>query len=237
MIFVAKRTITAVEYFALRENALGERIRFFREETGKLNSKEDYSTRAISKRLGVTAQSITAIERGESKNPSFQLVHGLSRELHVPIEAFTDEFYQGDIHLFEIGVVDENVELEDTRAAGLDPALSTSFHFGCYVYQAFQDGRMRFLYSKETKNAVDYKAFVESLSRFVAEIEMHSYSGELLELDDTLASPIKHAASLFKASLEYPKAFPILSKDSWNQAFNDFLAASQQADKGEMKND
>lgn len=230
---MGKRSITAVEYFSLQGSSIGERIRFFREETGKLNTKEDYSTRAISKRLGVTAQSITAIERGESKNPSFQLVYGLSRELHVPIEAFTNEFYQGDIRLLEIGVVDE----KDTQAAKLDPALSTSFHFGCYIYQAFQDGRMRFVYSKETKNTVDYKAFVESLSRFVAEIEMHSYSGELFEMDDMLVSPIKHAASLFKASLEYPKAFPILNKDSWNQAFNDFLAASQQADKGEMKND
>lgn len=234
---MGKRSITAIEYFSLKGSSLGERIRFFREEAGKLTTKEDYSTRAISKRLGVTAQSITAIERGESKNPSFQLVHGLSRELHVPIEAFTDEFYQGDIHLFEIGVVDENIEYKATQAAKLDPALSTSFHFGCYVYQAFQDGRIRFVYSKETKNAVDYKAFVESLARFVGEIEIHSYSGELLEIDDTLASPIKHAASLFKASLDYPEAFPLLNKDAWNQAFNDFLTITRQADKGELKND
>lgn len=235
---MGRRSITAVEYFSLKGGSLGERIRFFREETGKLNTKEDYSTRAISKRLGVTAQSITAIERGESKNPSFQLVYGLSRELNVPIEAFTDEFYQGDIHLFDIGVDDGSVKYGATQAAKLDPTLSTSFHFGCYIYQAFQDGRMRFVYNKETKHAVNYKAFVESLSRFVGEIEMHSYSGELLEMDDTLTSPVKHAASLFKASLDYPEAFPLLNKDAWNQAFNDFLTVSrQQADKGEMKND
>lgn len=234
---MAKRTMTAIEYFFLKKSSLGERIRFFREETGKLSTKEDYSTRAISKRLGVTAQSITAIERGESKNPSFQLIHGLSRELLVPIEAFTDEFYQGDIHLFEIGIDDEAIERQGAQPKELDPALSANFHFGCFVYQAFQDGRMRFVYSKETKNAVGYRAFVESLSRFIAEIELHSYSGELLEMDNTLASPMQHAASLFKASLEYPESFPILKKDSWNQVFNDFVTVPHQVNKGEMKND
>ncbi|MGN7384095.1 helix-turn-helix domain-containing protein [Paenibacillus sp. SAFN-117] len=230
---MAKRTITAIEFFSLKKATLGERIRFFREETGKLSTKEDYSTRAISKRLGVTAQSITAIERGESKNPSFQLIYGLSRELHVPIEAFTDEFYQNDIRLFEIGIDDEDITCAGTKETEIDPALSANFHFGCYVYQAFQDGRMRFLYSKETKNAVDYKSFVESLARFIAEIEMHSYSGEILELDNILLPPIKHAASLFKASLEYTKDFPIFSKNSWNETLNDFLsAAAEQSYKG-----
>lgn len=226
---MSKRIITAIEYFNLRENTLGERIRFFREETGKLNTKEDYSTRALSKRLGVTAQSITAIERGDSKNPSFQLILGLANELHVPIAAFTDDFYTGDINLLEIGLPDEDeravLKTEDT---GLDPALSSNFHFGCYVYQVFKDGRMRIVYSSETKDAVDYRGFIESLSRFIAEIEIHSLNKEILDTNEIRISPLQNAIELFKACLEYPNAFPFILKEAWNRNLNEFVDMQKQ---------
>lgn len=234
---MGKRFITATEYLTLQKSTLGQRVRFFREETGKLSKEIDYSTRAVSNRLGVTPQSITAIERGESKNPSFQLIHGLSRELHVPIEALTDEYYQGDINLFEIGTIEEGEKLGDTTHDVLDPSLSSSFHLGCYVYQAFQDGRMRFVYSKETNNPVDYKAFIASLSRFISEIEMHSCKGDLMDVSSNSISPIVHAVSLFKAYLEHPGTFPLINKESWDQAFNEALTAFQQSAEGEREDD
>ncbi|UQZ84553.1 Helix-turn-helix domain protein [Paenibacillus konkukensis] len=218
-----KKTIDAKEFFQLKMSTLGERIRFFREKLGELDPKEDYSTRAIGKRIGVTSQSITAIERGESKNPSFQVILGLAKVLHVPIDTFTDDFYQGDIKLFEIGVHDGDQTAITAEYSELDPALSSDFYFGCYVYQVFQDGRMRFVYCKDTKNSVDYKSFIKSLSRFVAEIELHSLENDdILTSTENRFSSFHHAVSLFNACIEHPTMFPLIMKDEWIQYFNEF---------------
>ncbi|WP_310551790.1 helix-turn-helix domain-containing protein [Paenibacillus glufosinatiresistens] len=227
---MTKRLITPLEYHHLKENPLGGRIRFFREETGKLSQKEMFSTRAISKRIGVSAPSITAIERGESKNPSFQLVTGMARELNLPIEVFTDEFYGEELKLFEIGISDD-IKSTVTTQEQADPSLASNFQFGCYVYQLFHDGSMRFVYSKGATNPVDYAAFIESLSRFVTEIELHSIEGGILNASEYGLPPIQHAAALFRACIEHPDAFPLFPIKEWNQFYSDFLSKYEQKEE------
>jgi len=225
---MASRPITVSEFFRLKESSLGERLRFFREEVGKLNSKQDYSTKALGQRLGVTPQSITAIERGDSKNPSYQLIYGLAKELHVPLDVLNDDFYQHDIKLFSIGTSEEVEPPSANYTDELDPALASSFYLGCYVYQVFPDDRMRFIYNQETVNPVDYKTFIQCLSRFISEIELHSRSEDLLRQSDSQIAPLNQAVALFKASMEHPKAFPIFPKKLWDQHYDLFLEKHEQ---------
>lgn len=220
---MASRLITVSEYLKLKESSLGERIRFFREEISKLNTEQDFSTRALSKRMGMTAQSITAVERGDSRNPSYQLIYRLSKELNISLDYLSDEFYQGEIKLFTIGMPENNDSISARQSSEIDPSLDSNFHFGCYVYQVFRDGRMRFLYNKETKRTIDYQTFIVTLSRFIAEIELHSGNEDLLHLNNASISPLNHAIELFKASLNNPESFPFLPKKIWNQRYNEFL--------------
>ncbi|GGG07045.1 MULTISPECIES: helix-turn-helix domain-containing protein [Paenibacillus] len=230
---MASRPITTFEFLKLKESTLGERIRFFREEVGKLNAKSDYTTKAISERLGVTPQSITAVERGDSKNPSYQLVYGLTKELNISLDVLNDDFYRGEIKTFTIGCSELKPASQQSSSAERQSDLPSDFHFGCYIYQLFPNGRMRFIYNKDTVNTVDHKTFIDCLARFIAEVEMHSRSGDLF--DDAIAdhpSPLHHAIELFKASIEHPNVFPLFPIKDWNQLYNDFLSKyEQQEDK------
>lgn len=226
---MASRSITTFEFLKLKESTLGERIRFFREEVGKINTKSDYTTKAISERLGVTPQSITAVERGDSKNPSYQLVYGLIKDLNIPLDVLNDDFYMGEIMTFTIGCSESNPSSQQSSFTENKSDLQSDFHFGCYVYQLFPDGRMRFIYNNDTANIVDHKTFIDCLARFITEVEMHSRSGDLF--DDAIAerpSPLHHAIELFKASIEHPNAFPHFPIKEWNQVYNEFLSKHEQ---------
>ncbi|MNP63475.1 hypothetical protein D3C76_1588790 [compost metagenome] len=88
---------------------------------------------------------------------------------------------------------------------------------------------MRFIYNKDTSNTVDHKTFIDCLSRFIAEIELNSRSGNLF--DKAIAeypSPLHQAIDLFKASLEHPNAFPLIPKHDWNKHYNEFLSKYEQ---------
>lgn len=105
--------ITSIEFNILKNSSLGERIRLIRKKLMDEVGHEFYTTNSISKRTGIASQTITSIERGESKKPSFNVIHALSKELHVEIQVFTDEFYQAEEILFSIGPQNDVVDISD----------------------------------------------------------------------------------------------------------------------------
>lgn len=225
------RLLTEYEFFKLKSRSLGERLRFFREEVGKLHSKKEYTTKAMGQRLGITPQSITAIERGDTKNPSYQLIYKLTKDLNVPFEALSDEFYQGEVHLFPLGFSDDKPDPERDSPESSD---FSQFYFGCYVYQLFPDGKMRFVYNKDTVQPIDYKKFIESLSRFINEIEVLNQPDSILDQSSSPSIvPLQQATSLFKASIENPKAFPKIPQHEFNKLLKELITRYEEGE-GEL---
>lgn len=105
--------ITSVEFNILKNSSLGERIRLIRKKLMDEIDPDYYTTNSISKRTGIASQTITSIERGESKKPSFNVIHTLSKEFHVDIQVFTDEFYQTDEMLFSVGAQNDLVGIPE----------------------------------------------------------------------------------------------------------------------------
>ncbi|MEC1778326.1 helix-turn-helix transcriptional regulator [Schinkia azotoformans] len=108
--------IDSLDFSLLKEMDMGQRLKFFRQKNMQYDDANIYTTTAIAERLNITPQTISAIERGISKKPSFSLIHELTKEFGVPLEAVTDEFYQGKEKLFTIGkpqVVEIDIDFED----------------------------------------------------------------------------------------------------------------------------
>lgn len=101
-----RTSIDFFEFYQLKESTVGERIRLLRHKLLHEIDPERYTTKSISKRTGIAAQTITSIERGDSKKPSFVIVEALAKEFGVPIEVFTDKYYESGEKLFGLGDVD-----------------------------------------------------------------------------------------------------------------------------------
>lgn len=229
VIVVPARILQEYEFYKLKHCSLGERVKFFREQIGILYSKKDFTTKAISERIDVTPQSITAIERGDSKNPSYHLIHKLTNDLNIPFDSLTDEFYQNEVKLFQIGFLDNKSIVESVTNTNFSKS-----HFGCYVYQLFSDGKMRFVYNKESDQLIDSKKFIATLSRSITEIELLNQKEDMLkQTTSSEISPLQHAKNLIIASIESPHAFPKIPKDEWlkslDRLFNQYGNSEDEA--------
>ncbi|SFA83053.1 Helix-turn-helix [Lentibacillus halodurans] len=105
-------SITSIELNILKNSSLGERLRLIRRKLMDEIDPEIYTTNSISKRTGIASQTITSIERGESKKPSFNVIHTLAKEFNVSIQVFTDEYYNTNNNLFSIGPTDDVVDVD-----------------------------------------------------------------------------------------------------------------------------
>ncbi|WP_079710182.1 helix-turn-helix domain-containing protein [Paraliobacillus ryukyuensis] len=195
---MSNRQIDSVEFHLLKRSTLGERLKFFRNELKKLQPKVDFTTTAIAKRIEISPQSITAIERGESKKPSFHLINQLTNEYGVPLESITDEFYEGEEKLFNIGhpisvEVDFDIEDIDDIEIITEPEKS----LGILLYEKNEDN-IRLLFNEEIGDISNDLDFVQLLSRFIYEIELHKCEG----LSDLYQkqSPFERALNFFKVS-------------------------------------
>lgn len=86
--------IELADFEHLKNASLGERLLFFRQKMIQYNGADKYTIKAIAERLNITPQSISAIERGMSKNPSFLTVQKLAHEYDVTLDSLTDDFYK-----------------------------------------------------------------------------------------------------------------------------------------------
>lgn len=203
-IILSSRQINSLEFQLLAKSSLGERLKFFRMEVKKLEPDKDYTTTAIAERVGVTPQSISAIERGESKKPSFQLIHKLAREYGIPLEAVTNEFYEEE-NLLKIGhPIDVDIDLIDFEI--VDDSLPS---LGILVYQENSEDQIRYVLNEEIAHVNDLD-LVKLLSRFIYELELHKtensiHISELFRKE----SPFDKSLKLYRAVEEI---YPYISK-------------------------
>lgn len=200
-----RRTITPNEFEYLRTSELGERLKFFRKEIGKLHSSKSFTTTAMSERVGVSHQTIISIERGDSKKPAYQLIYKITQDLGIPFEALTDEFYQGEVRLIPIG--------EPTESSAIFTDEVPLSYFGSIVYQLFTDGMMRFIHDFQSSRPLDKEEFISTLGRIIGEFESYRNPDELFQQPH----PMVNAATLFNEMDKYPKAFPVFPRSAWNE--------------------
>ena len=114
-------SINSIEFNLLKNSSLGERIRFLRTKLMEDIDPVEYTTSAISVRTGIAAQTLTAIERGESKKPSFSVIHALAKDFNVPMDVLTDDYYEESERLFSIGAFTrEAIDLSDHDVDDID---------------------------------------------------------------------------------------------------------------------
>ncbi|CAH0121351.1 hypothetical protein PAE9249_03878 [Paenibacillus sp. CECT 9249] len=203
------RILTEYEFYNLKKSTLGERLRFFREEVRKLSPNKEFTTKAMGERLGITPQTITAIERGNSKNPSYYVIHKLTHDLQIPFDALTDEFYQSNFKSIPIG----NSE-KKTFGTHPNAQKSKASRLGTMIYQLFDDGQMRILHDIHTDHALEKNEFTSSLGRIISEID--TYKDEI----SRLSHPLVRAISLYLAPEQHPDQFPLVSRTSFVKEIN-----------------
>jgi transcriptional regulator with XRE-family HTH domain len=203
--------IDSYDFQFLKDSSLGERLRFFRQRMIQYHGS-DYTITALGSRLSVTPQSISAIERGDSKNPSFLLVHKLTREFRVPLESVTDDFYQGEEKLFPIGIPEvdddpifideEDFFLEDITVINDDDeeiADENYFDFdetsGLLLYRCYSKDSVEPLFHVDFKDCISDNDIQHLISRLL--LETTTVSKKPFDKSRAI-HPIQEAHSLMK---------------------------------------
>lgn len=216
-------TISSIEFNILKNSSLGERIRFLRT---KLMDEVDpvlYTTNAISNRTGIAAQTLTSIERGESKKPSFKVIHLLAKEFNVPMDVFTDEYYEGEEMLFSIGkpstkerelkddidLNDDYIELEEGDSilfkgaeyvVGKASVPSRRRNICIYVVEELYDGRDKALYEHEVSLKED--SLLQMLSQIIQAAELNVMNLSSSEWTKAIEkSPLKEANKIVSQNI------------------------------------
>lgn len=190
------RYIDSHDFYHLKDCSLGERLKFIRQFLMRYDDTKKYTVTAIAERLNITHQSISAIERGESKNPSFLVIQRLAQEYHVTLDALTDVFYEQGENLFYIGkpyemnldfefdeiyfndnqINKSNEHIEDTNDS-LDSYLSifnTESRTGILFYEIHDRDIIRPLYHRHLNSELNKNDTVELISRLIFDTEKYS---------------------------------------------------------------
>ncbi|MEN1966598.1 helix-turn-helix transcriptional regulator [Lentibacillus sp. N15] len=177
--------INSYDFQFLKGRSLGGRLRFFRQHMLQYHGS-DYSITSLGSRIGVAPQSISAVERGDSNNPSFQLVHKLTQEYSVPLESVTDEFYSGKEKLFPIGkpdtitLDDEDFTFEDEFPTGkwtdhyetLDDYFADNDVKGLLLYHCVDKKSITPLFHTHLKVDITHDEIFQLVSRLIFETSM-----------------------------------------------------------------
>ncbi|MGD6967809.1 helix-turn-helix transcriptional regulator [Rossellomorea vietnamensis] len=211
--------INEIEFEILKTSSLGERLRFFRERMQELYGKRAYSTKSLGDLLEVSPQSLTAIERGISQNPSFHLMQKIALEFSIPLESFSDEYYQNGYRELYIGYPLPNEYT--SKSTSLVRESFDGAKLGCIVYQMRSDNTMRLIYTKTTNRTFKDFDFIKSLSRFVNEMDLIDQDSPSFELKKI--APLEFSFELFKVLNNNPEKYPFVPKKEWDKAIENLF--------------
>jgi transcriptional regulator with XRE-family HTH domain len=105
-----KIQVNEIELEQLRYMPLGKRLKWIREQLQALY-KNGYSINQVAKNINefdenggvITAQGLSAIEMGKTKNPSVRTINALAEYYRIPNEALFDEYYKSNPSPFFLG--------------------------------------------------------------------------------------------------------------------------------------
>jgi transcriptional regulator with XRE-family HTH domain len=210
-----RREIKSKELKHLASMDMGMRIRYLREQMGQLYLK-GFSVTGLSKKLEVTHQSLTSIERGDTTNPSFKVIYRLSKAFNVSIEVFTDEYYSVPLKPFYIGYDDadndERTPTIEREEIVEDDKEESIFKYGCIHYQIFDNKEIQILCHAESSKNIDQASMIQLISRNQFEFELLNTRNELnspqylKENINTFNKTLNNYFSVTKNTDLYPRA-------------------------------
>ncbi|MFJ8263381.1 helix-turn-helix domain-containing protein [Rummeliibacillus sp. NPDC094406] len=203
-------SINSIEFNLLNNSSLGERIRFLRTKLMDEVDPVQYTTNAISKRTGIAAQTLTSIERGESKKPSFSVIHALAKDFNVQMDVFTDDYYEGSEKLFSLGessiteidLGDFEIDEADSLIVdgkeylvGESTVLSRRRNISVYVVEKFEDDNSTLLYHHHKSLKED--ELIQVLSVMIQTLELSPFNLSYNEwLQALKKSPLQEANNI-----------------------------------------
>lgn len=208
--------IDTYDFDYLKKSTIGERLKFFRNQMMQYSRNSDkYTITALGSRLEVSPQTISSIERGSSKNPSFLLVHKLTKEYGVPLTAVTDEFYQGKEKLFAVGIPDDPIEVIDDpdlydaeeievinnekEDEDEDDFFEQEDTIGLLLYKSYDKDMIEPLLHRQIKNDLSKEEFIQLTSSLLFETSF--VSKEPIETNKT-RHPLDEAKELMESNQE-----------------------------------
>lgn len=186
------RYIDSHDFYYLKDCSLGERLKFIRQFLMRSDDSKKYTVTAIAERLNITHQSISAIERGESKNPSFLVIQRLAQEYHVTLDALTDAYYEQGKNLFYIGKpyeidldlesdeiyfndnqIDKSNEDTEDSLESLTSIFDIESRTGILFYEIHDKDIIRPLYHQHVNSDLNHSDTVELISRLIFDTEKY----------------------------------------------------------------
>lgn len=190
----------------LKEGSIGFRIRYIRELLYKKYGTA-FSSRNVAERIKlISFTALSAVERGDTKDPSARLVKALSEDFEVDMEVFFDDYYNNGYKPIKVGKQEDD-NTSDTQKD------NDSYKVGVYVYQEADNGDRRQLYSNWSSQRWNKSLSLQLMSLIIQTMETND---NLLE-DSTLSEHLQHP--LFKALSHYKErelntlAFPWVPKE------------------------
>lgn len=190
----------------LKEGSIGFRIRYIRELLYKKYGAA-FSSRNVAERIKlISFTALSAVERGDTKDPSARLVKALSDDFEVDMVVFFDDYYNNGYKPIKIG------QQEDANESDIKKDTD-SYKVGVYVYQEDDYGDRRQLYTNWSSQRWNKSLSLQLMSLIIQTME----TNDTLLDDSTLSEHLQHP--LFKALSHYkerdlnPLAFPWVPKE------------------------
>lgn len=202
--------IDTYDFGTLKKSTLGERLKFIRNFLMTRENPKDYTVTAIAKRLNVSHQSISAIERGESNNPSYHVLHRLTREYNVSLDVLSDEYYEGEEKLFAIGTnsnpvetdIDfdkfDDIQLYYLNSNSEDSSVSDNSFFetesrtGILLYEIIGRDLINPIFHKHLKSQMNEKEVVELVSQLIFDTEKYSDNNQSISPKHPYVQALEH---------------------------------------------
>jgi transcriptional regulator with XRE-family HTH domain len=107
------RQLSEMEISQLEQMSLGKRLKWIREQLQDIY-KTGYTINQVAKNINIsdekgsiiTAQGLSAIEMGKTKNPSVRTINALADYYHIQSEVLFDEYYKNNPSSLMLGDVD-----------------------------------------------------------------------------------------------------------------------------------
>ncbi|WP_134686490.1 helix-turn-helix domain-containing protein [Brevibacillus migulae] len=180
--------VSEEQFHLLAISDVGPRIRVLREV---LYSQfgDAYTSKNVAIRIGISPPTLSAIERGETKDCPSKVLHSISKDFHVDIDVFFDDFYTLGYRKILLGTEIE-ADSDTYLPSGVNPLQETEFT--CIVGVALQasNGDRRFMYERRTS----VKLTIEQYTVLIADIENSVTTLEMLVSPDIFSSPSKMSA-------------------------------------------
>lgn len=207
----------------LKSMTLGMRVKYFRNKIRSISdNKQAFSATEVAKKIGISFQSFSAIENDKTKNPSFDIISNLCKELGIPIDALTDEFYTNKPDLI-ITQKNEPIMIAEVKTPSIHE--NNNFKVGYLMYQKFNNGDVRIVVNEETANSIDEENFINIMARLLAEIQLTTEqikgNAEPKYSSDN-RNPYNKALDIFFSIQRNEIDFPKFSAETWTKLFSKF---------------